>query len=497
MKKMKRISLFLCLVILMQCVLMPVSAAETGEAQTEASAESTAATESTAAFGTVCINQGCRTIEGQIALGGSDKKLDTAQAAFVYEVTTGTVIYSYNPDLKMSPGTLAKLLLALVIIENCDLDEVVTCAEGIQSKIPAGAQHVEPTLKSGEQMSVEALLHWMILYGANDAAVALAEHVFGTTTACVDAMNRRAKQIGCVNTEFGNISGLDTAVSVSTARDVAKIMVEACKNETFTEIVKATSYETPDTNMVQGRSMFYTKNYLQDNHIIQQFYDTRVTGGMPSYTDDSGAGIACIAESNNMKLICVSLGGVRTFDPSSGNPTWYGNFEEILEIIKFTFNNFKVNRIIYEGMAVYQWPVTGGESEAVGIANVNVDSVVPAGMTMDNLIMDPTVENGNLTAPINKGDLVATVQVWYRNSCLTEVELFSMGNVKATADSGVSIRTTATKTDSDSAGFMSVVGTICVVILGLVGVYLVYNSYMRSRIRAQRRKRRAARRRSR
>ena len=493
MKKVIPISLFLCLVILLQCVLTPAFATETTEEPTEEATETTAAAQ-TAAFGTVCVNQGCRTIEGQMPLGGSDKKLDTAAAAFVYEVNTGTVVYAYNPDLKMSPGTLAKLVLALIIIENCELDEVVTCVDGIQSYVPGSSQKMEPQLKSGEQLTVNDLLHGLIMMSANDAAVALAQHVYGSTTACLSAMNQRVKQMGCANTEFGNVSGLDTAVSVSTARDIAKIMEESCKNETFADLIKSIEYTVPETNLTKERS-FYTRNYLMDNHIIQQFYDGRITGGLPSYTEASGASIACTAEYNNMNLVCVSLGGSRTFEGNS--TTWYGNFEEILEIIKFTFNNFKINRIIYEGMSVNQWPVIGGESEAVGQAFVNIDSVVPAGVAMDNLVYYYDVENGSLSAPVKKDELIATMQVWYRNSCMTEVELYSMGDVKATANTGVTIRSTAGASDSDSSGFMSVVGTICVIILGVVGLYLAYNSYMRSRVRAQRRKRRQGRRRRR
>ena len=67
------------------------------------------------AFGTVCVKNGCRTINGLVPLGGSDRKLDTAQAAFLYETTTGTVVYSYNPDAKVSSGTLSKIVTAMVI----------------------------------------------------------------------------------------------------------------------------------------------------------------------------------------------------------------------------------------------------------------------------------------------------------------------------------------------------------------------------------------------
>lgn len=492
MKKMKRISLILCLVLLTQCLLTPVSAAETTDAATEA----TIPLETEMAFGTVCIQNGCRTIEGRMPLHGSARMMETSQAAFVYEVNTGTVIYSYNPDMKLSPGTLSKMVTALVAIENCDLDEVVTCSEGIQSKVPGSAIRVKPDLKSGEKLTVRDLLHGLLLRGGNDAAVALAEHVSGTTAAYVTLMNQRVRQMGCTNTEFGNISGLDTATNYSTARDMAKIVTEAIKNETFAEIFGAKEYTIPATNLEKERQ-FYTTNYLIDDHSLLQFYNTRVTGGLASYTDNSGAGIACTAEYNNMKLVCVSLGGIRTYEENGYTPKWYGNFDEITELMNFVFNNFKINRIIYDGMALNQWAVAGGENEVVGMSTVNVDSVVPASANMSKLYMDYKVVDGGLSAPVKKGDLIATMEVKYLDSCLTEVEIYAMGDVKAAGNSGVSVQSTATKDDSDTAGFMSVVGTICVIILGIVGVYLAYNSYMRSRIRARRRKRRAARRRSR
>lgn len=504
MKNMKHLSALLCLIVLLQCLVVPGYAQETTQSETtqetqamDAAAEAVQQT-SQIPFGSVCIQNGCRTINGMYPLGGSDRKMDTAQATFVYETNTDTVVYSYNADTKMSPGTLTKIVLCLVTIENCALDEVVTCSEGIQSKVPGSALHVSPnSLKSGEQLSVEDLLHCVLLLGANDAAVALAEHVAGTTTAFLQLMNQRVKQMGCANTEFGNISGLDTATSYSTARDMAKIVTEATKNETFTRIFGTTDYTVPATNLVEERT-FRTTNYLIDNYNISQFLNSNVTGGLPSYTANSGASLACVAESNGMRLVFVSLGSQRLLDEEeSWKVTYYGNFEEMIELIKYVLDNFKPNRIVYDGMTVNQWAVAGGESEAVGLATVNVDSIVPAGVQMRNLIFNYNVEGGGLSAPISKGQRIATAELWYQNSCLTEVELFAMSDVKASADSGVSIRTVGSQTDENSGGIMSVIGTICVIILGLVGAYLGFNSYMRSRVRAQRRKRRADRRRSR
>ena len=204
MKKTGLISIFLCLVLLMQMFPLTASATqtepvETESVQTEETAEYTIP-ETNATFGHVCISNGCRTIDGMVPLMGGEYTCPTAQGVFVYERNTGTVVYSHNPDLKMSPGTLVKIVTALVAIEHCELDEVVTAKDAIQSRVPGSAQRMSPQLKSGEQMTVEDLLHSLLLDSANDAAVALAEHVAGTTEAYKQMMNQRVKDMGCTNT---------------------------------------------------------------------------------------------------------------------------------------------------------------------------------------------------------------------------------------------------------------------------------------------------------
>ena len=492
MKKIRFLCLLLCLLTAVQLVLTPAAAAET-----TADAQATIPTEQQAAqipFGRVCVENGCRTINGMRPLAGSDRRLDTALAAFAFETNTETVIYSYNPDTKLLTGTLSKLVTALVVIENSNLDDIVTCSDGIQSKVPGSSQKLKPYLKSGEQLTVKDLLHALLMISANDAAVALAEHVAGSTSSFLEMMNARVRQMGCITTEFGNISGLDTAASYTTAREMAKIVMEATKNETFAEIFGAAEeYEIPATNLTDEPRTFKTTDYLVDDHVIQQFMSTRFTGGLPSNTENAGASIVSTAEYNNMRVVFVVLGATRVTNPETGTVSTYGNFEEMTELANYTFNNFKVNRIIYDGMAVNQWPVTGGECQVVGQSFTDVDTVVPAGVQMKNYVMNYTVEGGGMAAPIQKDDKIATMEVWYQNSCVTEVELYAMSDVRATGDTGVSVTSGA---EGGSSGVLSVIGTICVIALGLVGAYLAFNSFMRSRIRAQRRRRRAERRRS-
>lgn len=499
MKKFKHISLLLCLCLLVQCLPLYSFATEATlptQVQDGALEETEPAGTEPLAFGTVCVQNGCRTIEGMVPLAGSDRKLESAQSVFLYETTTDTVVYSYNPDMKVHPGTLAKIVLAMIVLENCELDEMVTVTEGIQSYVPAGANKLSPNLKSLEEISVGDLLYATLMINANDAAVALAHYVAGSTGSFLALMNQQVKELGCTNTEFGNISGLYTGVSMSTARDMAKIVKTAIQNEKFVEIFGTAEYTIEPTNMV-GEREFYTQNYMMDQHGIPDFLDDRVTGGMPTYHESTGASIVCTANSKGMNYIAVVLGATRTFAANGWQPQYYGNFNELSELLEYGFGSFKINRIIYDGMSLNQFIVDGGESYAVGQAYVDVDSVVPASVQMNNLQMNYKVIDGGLAAPIKKDDLIATLEVVYRNSVLTEVEVFSMGDVKPVNGTGVIIRSTAARSDSDDSGLLSVIGTICVIVLGLATAYLAFNAYMRSRMRSRRKKRRAARRRSR
>lgn len=493
MKKVKHLSLLLSLLLLVSCVL-PVSAAETtGPAPTIAVIPETLPQDEEPVFGTVCVKNGCRTINGLIPLGGSDRKLATAQAAFLYEVNTGTVVYSYNPDAKVPSGTLSKIVTAMVTLDHMKMEDTITVNTDNISRL-GGATNVD--LRNGETVTVEDLLCCLIMENANDAAVVLAEKVAGNQSSFVTLMNQKAQEVGCTSTEFGNIHGLDTATNVTSARDMAKIVNAAVKNEDFAKIFGLETYTVPATEKSDARELL-TTNYFLSNRVIPDFQDERVKGGMQSMTNTAGASIVLTAEQKNMKYIAVVMGAVRTYKENGWSVEIYGNFNEMTDLIRHGFENYKINRIIYDGMSLSQFAVIGGESNAVGEARVDVDSVVPINAQMGNLQMNYKVVDNALTAPIQKGEMIATLEVKYLNSVMTEVEVYAVGNVKSADNTGVVIRSTAARSDSDDSGILSVIGTICVIILGLAVAYLGFNAYMRSRLRARRKKRRAARRRNR
>lgn len=495
MKKIKLFSLILCLALLLQMGTVPAVATDT---VTLPEATESPNQSLVVPFGQVSVMNGCRTIEAMVPLGGSGRLLETAQAAMVYEVETGTMIYAYNPDLELHPGTLSKLVTALIAIEQCGLDEIVTVSSRNISRLPAGSQN--QNLKEGEQLTVRDLLHCLILQGANDAAIALAEYIAGNMDAFVVLMNERVAQIGCTHTEFTNIHGLlngENGISQhTTARDLTKFVMEATKNETFMELFAAQEYEVPETNRSEARS-FYSQNYLIEEHNVQKYNYDGVTGGLASYINEfTGASIVATAEKNGMKLVCVILGATRVFHENGWRVENYGNFDEMVALLKYTFDNYKVNKLLYEGMALEQFSVTNGECDVVGQPNVNIDTVLKSDVTMSNLIVKRTEMGGQLTAPIARDQKIATVEVWYRNCCIAEAELFAMNPVRSTLDSGVDIQGSA-RDDSDVSEFMGIIGTVILIVLIPMVIYLTVNALRRASAQAKRKRRRASRRRSR
>ncbi len=493
MKKIKFLNLFLAMILLVQCLYIPVSATEVTSTEETIPFSTGLTAIPDVEYGSASITHGCRTINGQTPLGGSDRILETAQAAFVYEANTKTVIYSYNPDTPLMPGALAKIMTALLVIENLDLDKTIVCSTRWNKSIPSNS--INAKIKEEEELTVRDLLNMLVIQGANDAALILANTVAPNEASFVEMMNHRAKEIGCTQTVFTNCHGLDDGKQYTTARDMAKITLEATINPIFKELFGATEYDVAPTNRTEKERSLQTSNHLMYEKIINKFYDKRVKGGTVTYATGSGAGISCIAEDEGMSLVVVLMGASRVFN-DYGNASYYGNLEEVFELIRMSFNKYRICRLLYPGQMLDQFPVLGGDCQATGKVDVAIDTVVPSDIQQKNLIFRYEVANGGLNAPVERDADIGTVQVWYGTSCVTEAQMYAANRVQKDTESGLTIHD-ATRDDSNITGFLIFVGIIILVILVPFTVYVLYNR-LRYRLRqAKRRKRRASRRRSR
>ena len=169
-------------------------------------------------------------------LGVADGFLDlNCKSAVLMEATTGAVLYCQNPDEALPPASVTKIMTLLLLMEAVDtgiihLEDTVTVSANAASM---GGSQVY--LKEGEKMKLEDLLKSVVIASANDAAVALAEYLYGSVSAFVTKMNERAVQLGMNNTVFENVTGLDDTAQnhLTSARDIAIMSRELISHPTI------------------------------------------------------------------------------------------------------------------------------------------------------------------------------------------------------------------------------------------------------------------------
>ncbi len=430
MAKFRLLCLFLCFLLLIQPLLLPVSATQQ-TTETDSTTETTEPDRTVevpqVAFGTFTaedesVTNGCRTMDGQRPLLGSGKMLQTTQAAFLYEVNSQTIVYAYNPDQKMYPASLVKIMTTLIAVENGDLTKNVTVTRTALDALPDGAMTVE--LQEGEILTLEQLLHCMMCGSANDAATVIAEHIAGSQEAFVEMMNRRAAEIGCTGTNFTNAHGLHEDELYTTARDMCKIVHEAMKNPDFMNFFSTVNFKVPATNLFPYRYL-ETTNYLMTPGVSQIYYDSRVTGGRTGITDALERSLVSTAESRGMSYIIVVLCAVPTMSASGKTVFRFGNYEETNDLIDIAFSNMSIYRVLSEDNIINQYSVTGGENDITCGPDRLVYSVLPDGLDLDKFTVRYENSLASLTAPVGMGDEINRVQIWYGNVCLAQGRLLT------------------------------------------------------------------------
>ena len=226
-----------------------------------------------------------------------------AKAAAVMNANGKTLVYDKNSNKRMYPASCTKLMTALVVLENCDdLQEEVTVSEEAVYGIDSGSSHI--ALKPGEKLTVENLLYALLLASANDAAVALAEHVGGSVEGFAEMMNNKARELGLTGSHFVNPHGLYEDDHYSTAYDLALIASEDCRNEDFLRIISAPKYTIPKTNKTKKKRPLWNRHRMTKN---QYAYDEDVIGGKDGFVKKSKCNLVTIAETNDMMLVFVTM----------------------------------------------------------------------------------------------------------------------------------------------------------------------------------------------
>lgn len=404
MKKIRTMSLLLSLFILLNAVILPISA-------TDAS-----------------VSSGCHSVDASVALSDDGRLTQTAEAVILYELNSETMVYAYQPDERIYPTSMVKLMTVLVALEKGKLDDQVTVTRSALNSVAIGS--VSAKLKSGEILTLEDLLYCTMIASANDAAAVVAEHIAGSQAAFVQLMNERAAELGCRSTHYSNPSGLHDEETYTTARDICRITEAALKNEQFKTIFQAVSYTIPATNKSDPRELKTTNNMALPGN---KYYDERVTGGKTGSTDKGGRCLTVTASSGDMELICIVMGAKATYE-TEVSISQYGSFEECKELLDYAFSGFSYRQVFFDGQSISQYPVQGGANQVVTQPAASASTVLPNDLDKSLLRWVYSQKDTVLTAPVEKGQSIGTVQVWYGEKCLAQTDMVAMNAVEVQTD---------------------------------------------------------------
>ena len=300
--------------------------------------------------------------------------------ATVIEVDTGTILYSQNGDEVGYPASITKVLTALLAIENCEMDEIITFSDAAVDNNEGDTSHIFRDY--GEQMTVEQCLYAALLFSANECAYALGEHVGeklgGDYQTFIDLMNKRASDLGCTHTHFANANGLPDENHYTTTHDMALIAADAYKNETFRIIDGTRTYRIPPTNKHEEETPLYNQHLMYYPSSSAKYIYEYCTGGKTGFTDAAGNTLVTYAEKDGMRLACVVM--------KSSRPQHY---VDTINLMDFCFNNFQIVNIADNEKSITQESLknTGilNNNETFTSIDRNALIVIPATATFDEV----------------------------------------------------------------------------------------------------------------
>ncbi len=303
----------------------------------------------------------------------------TSAAAIVMEASTGSILYNKSAYDAFYPASTTKLMTSLLAIEQCPLSDIVTCSrESVES---IGWDSSRIGLVAGEAIDMENALYAILLASANEVSYAVAEHIGGTIDHFVSLMNQRAKDLGCVNTNFMNPHGLDHESHYSCPYDLALIARKAMEYTTFRRISGSYNHKVPETNKNDARWISNTHPFIKKNVVYEGVF-----AGKTGSTSKAGNCLVTCAERDGMTLICVIMKA-----PNSDTVQ-----KETKLLLDYSFDNFTLTPLAAsESSTKNAFPVLFEDEEAL-ISEVSS----PLAVSDTSLVLPTGASYGDLTKKI-------------------------------------------------------------------------------------------------
>ena len=332
-----------------------------------------------------------------------------AKSAILMDVEMGTVLLEFNADEKLFPASVTKIMTILLVAEAINdnritLADSVTCSENAASK---GGSQI--WLEPGESMTIDELLRATVIGSANDAATLLGEYVSGSEAAFISRMNERARELGMVNTNFVNATGLDDTTDdhLTTARDIAVMSRELLKYDFIRK------YTTVWMDTLRDG-----KTELVNTNKLVRFYDG-TTGLKTGTTTKAGCCVSASAERDGLHLVAVVMGSDNSDD----------RFNTAKAMLDYGFSTYTLFTPSVDMSLVRPVPVKGGRCDVSAVSFSGVEPIlIRKGQEKEVVVSVDMCED--VEAPVIKGQTLGTVNISLGNGVLSTYSVTASSDIE-------------------------------------------------------------------
>lgn len=318
----------------------------------------------------------------------------TADSAILLDNRTNKVLYQKNENKKIYPASTTKILTAILVLEHCDLDDVVTASYDAVMSIPDG--YTTANIQIGEELTVEHLLELLLVHSANDSANVLAEHVGGSIDSFVSMMNTKVNELGLTGTHFTNSFGMHDENHYTTSHDLAFMMKYCLENNTFRKIAGQASCAIPATNK------YSTRSYQSTNELIiptAKNYYHYLTTGKTGTTTQAKECLVSSAYRDDLELICVVLGS-------------NSRFSDTRNLYEYAYSNYSIKTVATEKDIITTIQVSNATKNTKNLDLLIRESILALVNNSDSLseITPEIILNEDISAPIDEGSILGKVK---------------------------------------------------------------------------------------
>lgn len=343
-------------------------------------------------------------------------------SVYMINLDNNRVMLSKNADKFMEPASLTKIMTTLVVLENCkDIEkETIHISDGtlFDAIHREGGSNI--SLRQGETLTVKDLLYATMLPSACDAAELLAYHFGnGNIESFVSMMNARANEIGAKDTVFKNAHGLNAQGHITTAYDMYLIAREALRNDQFREIISASNYTIPATQMSAQRNIKYSVELVNRNS--SNFY--RYASGIKTgFTDEAGRCLVTMATRDGASYLLVLLGA-----NLDGISTPIKTYSDATTLFEYVFNTYSMVEVAKKGELIAESSLCFSQKNQKPIsilAKEDMNILLPHDVSADMLEKEYSY-NADISLPILKNDTLGYVKYLYNGQELASFEIVS------------------------------------------------------------------------